>query len=799
MPIKIFFIASLLLSSHFVYSANKFLLKTIRFEGIQRVNINSLDIPVCVGDRVNESDIHNIIHTLFSTGYFEDIQIFRDNRTLFIKVKERPIISHIYFSGNVSVKDKMLRKNLNALQIQVGKVFKQVTLSKIKQNLEKFYRSIGKYCASVKVEVVPIENNCVNLNLVMQEGSTAEIRRINFVGNQVYDSKELISHFYLSSVSPWWSLINDNKYQKKKLVKELKRLNQFYLNQGYIQFKIDLVKINLSQDKKEIYITINVTEGNRYNISGIKVSGNLIGHSEEIKNIAKTLSSGAYSGIKLSAIEEKIKNLLIRCGYAYPILYTYLETLDFSKLVKIHISVYPGNCYYVRKINFSGNCVSQDSVLRREIEQMEGSWFINDLVVQGKKSLERTGYFKNVQIKLLRVLDRPRQIELTYKVKEHNMGSFHLGTGYGTESGISLQAGIQQGNWLGTGYSASIKSIKKYGRNYAELSLTNPYFKASGISLSSNTFYEDFKADNVNLSTYTKKSYGINSVLGFSINLENSISIGIGYTYNSLLDIQPQIAVWRYFDTQGLNLNKQSISNNFSSRDFLLNFNWTFSNLDKALLPTQGSQIDLDSKVTLSGSDSNFCKFVIHTATYFPIDYFHHWILLSRIHCGYGNSLKNKEMPFYENFYAKGVNAIRGFQSDDIGPKAAYLGPSTPKCSTAFICKSEEAVGGNAMGFANFELITPTPFINDRVNRSVRTSFFIDAGTIWDTHWIESAIIQKTTVPNYSNFRKIRFSAGIEFQWQSPLGPLVFSYAQPFKKYNGDKVEPLQFNIGKIW
>lgn len=806
--IKKIVIAFLLIISDMTYSANV-LVSDINFDGLQRVSLDTIlfNFPLKIGVLIDDDIISDSIKVLFSTGYFEDIKIYsNDTGIITIQVKEYPIINNINYYGNKAIKKDMVTRILDLKKIQSGQSLNNCSIFEAEHDLQDMCFSLGKFNAMINIAILPISRNRVDLKIMITEGKSAIIKQINIIGNHVFHKKKLLSKFQLCNKTQWWNILFNKQYETQKLLHDLEILRNFYLNNGYAKFNIDSTKINLTLDKKNIDLCVYITEGTQYVFSSITLYGDILNTIPDIKNCICINPGELYSNSKIREIEHNIQYILKTYGYMQSSVSIEHSINEKNKTIRLYVYIDAGNRYYVHEIYFEGNILTKDSVIRREIKQMEKTQLDYSCVLEDKERLKRLNYFKKVDIDIKYLPNVLNQVDIIYQVEESNAGNLTLSVGVGTESGINAQFGMHQDNFLGTGNSISITSAKNNYQTYVDISSTQFFYNIDRINIGEKIFYNSMSTNYADLSNYSLKNYGIDINCSYSFIKYHTFNIGLNYIYNYLSKITPQVAIWRYL--KSINIYPELIINTFFNKnihfftnDFILTSGWTFNNLDHLYFPTTGLYFNILSKLTLPGSNNKYYKIIIYGNHYLPLDQNSNWILMFSTYAGYSGGINKKESPFYDNFYAGGINTIRGFRLNSIGPKAAYYhcNKSDKSYSTCSVKDSQDAIGGNAVSLCKTELIVPITYLNEQYSDITRISIFVDAGTVWDTFWKSTEMTRAAGIIDYSISNNIRISSGISLKWMSPVGPVIFSYSKLLKKYSGDIEEPFQFSIGKSW
>lgn len=821
MKLRQFFCACVLTFSTFVTQANSdFVIADIRIQGLQRVALGAAltYVPVQVGDSLSDFRVKQVIRSLYSSTHFESITVARDGNTLVIKVTERPTISNIIFEGNDDIKDEQLQDSLNGSNIILGEPLDKTVLNSIENGLKDFYYSIGKYTADVTAIVTPLPRNRVDLKILFEEGDAADITQINIVGNEIFSDEELFDKMELKFNRPWWDFMSETRYQQQTLSADMETLTSHYMDRGYLRFAIDSTQVSMTPDKDAIYITMNVEEGEQYNISEIDVVGDLIGQDELIKQLVPLRADALYNQAQVTYAEEFVSKYLGRFGYAYPTVTTIPEINDEDNTVKLTLSVEPGKRIYVRRINFNGNNVTADDVLRQNVTQMEGAWLSNQSLETSKIQLSRLTYMEEVEFDTVRLPGSDDQVDVNFSVKEQPAGSFNAGIGYGDRTKLSLQAGIQQDNFLGTGKRLGISLNTVSYQQSVSLNYTDPYFTIDGISLGGNVSYSEFDGSDFNVVSYNSKQFAVGANLGYPINAVNRINFGLTYSNIELYNRSSYEQTDRFY-AQFLDANNPDAAIKYDSLQ--ASIGWVRNTLNRGIFPSDGSSQRASVSITTPNSDVQYFKSTIDAKFYFPLSRNQRWTVLARARLGYGNGYGDVNgveqiLPFTENFTAGGSDTLRGFENNTVGPRGVQrlaqgsistpdgsVIPGSPANDTLFT--SRRSLGGNAMALAGLELIVPTPFIETEFDRQVRSSVFFDVGNVWDTEFDYDAYKDLTQSTNtdkladYSDWKNFRSSAGLSVQWISPMGPMVFSFSRVLKERDGDDAKFFTFNIGQTF
>ncbi len=781
-------IASLLFGSTGVYAA-PFVVQDIRVEGVQsgsEMNVLA-GLPVQIGKRATDNDIANVVKTLYSRGY-DNVKADREGDTLIISVTQQPIITEVTFDGNSSIPNEALKSNLESNGFKSGEILNREKLEGFRQSLVEHYASTGRYNAKVETIVNSLPNNRAEVKLQIKENDVALLKEITFEGNNNVSSSKLREQMELQP-DAWWKLFG-NKFAADQFSKDLNAIQDYYGENGYAKAQVTDTDVQLSDDKNEARVKVVINEGDIYTVSNARIIGDVGGMQEELAPLLKDIHlNQEFQRSEVKNVESNIKAKLAEQGYANAQVNIHPEFDEANKSVALTYIVEAGRRYSVRQIRFEGNTVTADRTLRQEMRQQEGTWLSSQLVELGKLRLDRTGFFETVEQRTENVKGTNDELDVIYTVKERNTGSINFGIGYGTESGFSYQASVKQDNFLGMGSSISLGGRKDDYTTSVNLGYTEPYFTKDGVSLGGNVYYEKYdNSDDDTAASYARTTYGVDLTLGFPVNENNSYYLGVGYAYNKLKNVVPEYSRQKYIDSMGYS------GTSFKSQDFTFKAGWNYNNLDRGYFPTKGVKASLGGSVTIPGSDNKFYTLSADAQGFYPLDRNHTWVISAKAGASYANGFGGKTLPFYRNFAAGGIGSLRGFASGAIGPNAIYIRSDASGNLTYY--PDDDIIGGNAMVLSSVELIVPTPFVADKNQNSVRTSVFFDAASVWNTKWNATDKAKFSSLPDYSDPSRIRSSAGIAFQWQSPIGPLVFSYAKPIKKYDNDDIEQFQFSIG---
>jgi len=751
-------------------SADTFVVRDIRVEGLQRIAAGTVFnyLPVKVGDRVDQDRTPEIVRALYRTGFFKDVRLEREGDVLVITVEERAAIAEINIEGNKAIETEDLKQGLKDIGLAEGRTFNRSVLEKIENELRRQYFNQGKYAVKIQSTVTPLERNRVAVNIDIVEGETATIKRINIVGNKAFDEDDLLDEFKQTS-GGWLSwLTKDNQYSKQKLSGDLEALRSYYLDRGYLNFQIDSTQVTITPDKQDIYVTVNITEGDVYTVEDIQLAGELVVPADEYFPLIELRRNEPFSRKQVVQSTERVVKKLGDLGYAFANVNPSTGVNEESKTVALTFFVDPGKRVYVRRVNFKGNAKTRDEVLRREFVQMESAWFSGSQVQKSRERLQRTGFFETVNIETPAVPGSTDQVDVDVTVKERDSGALTAGIGYGQSQGVLLSASLVQNNFLGTGKRVALSFNNSDLNTIYALSYTYPYFTPEGISRGFSLLYRE--TDFSDLSTSQYLTDVIRAGINFGVPITDTDRI------NFTLDAENRTIKLREDGIQTVELQAFLAEYGDDYLNFPLGISWASDSRDRAIFPTSGAQQRLFAEIALPGSDLEYWKVGYSHRRYFPLSKI--FTLALNLDIAYGEGYGDTVvLPFFEHFYAGGFGTVRGFELYSLGPRDSQ----------------DNAYGGNLRTVGNVELLFPMP--GKAFSESVRLAAFLDAGNVFLT----DALVSKPDdcCRDGFNVDDLRYSAGVGATWLSPFGALTVSFAQPLNDEPDDETQVFQFQFGQ--
>ncbi len=740
------------------FAFDPFLVKDIRVEGIQRIEAGTIFtyLPVKVGETFNDEKASQAIRALFATGFFRDVRIEVENNVLIVVVEERPAIASISFTGMREFEPDNVRKGMRETNLQEGRVFDRALVDQAEQEIKRQYLSKGKYGVTVATTITPLERNRVAINFAIDEGEVAKIKQINIVGNKVFTENILLDQFVLRTPG-WltWYTKND-QYSRQKLQGDIESLRSFYLNRGYLDFNVESSQVSITPDRKDIYITVNIVEGERYIVSEIKLGGDTIVPSSQLQPMIGITPGDAFSREKLNEATKKITERLGNEGYAFANANAVPEVDRIKRTVAFTIMVDPGRRVYVRRINISGNTRTRDEVIRRELRQLEGAFYDGSKLTVSKQRVDRTQYFSEVDIDTTPVSGATDQVDVTLKVREKPTGAMLIGVGFSSAENLVFQGSVSQANFLGSGNTVGGSfNTGKINQNLA-FSYTNPYYNLDGLSRGVSVNKRRVNAAALNLGNYSTDTVGGGVNFGYPLSEQDSIFFGLSGDRTSL-------KLGSTSPPRLVNFTQQ-----FGSEYTLVtgNIGWGRDTRDSALWTTRGLVQRANLEVTPAG-DLNFYRYTYDTSWFYSFT--RDLTMMLRGEIATADGFNKKPLPFFKNYYGGGISSVRGFRT-------ASLGPRDPV--------DDSSIGGNKRITGTAELLFPMPGAG--LDRSLRLATFLDAGQVYGAN-------------DKMSLSELRYSTGLALSWISPMGPIRISMAAPLNHKTGDKTQRAQFTMGQTF
>jgi outer membrane protein insertion porin family len=758
-----------------------FTIQKIEVTGLQRISEGTLYnyLPLNVGDRVTEEKVQDAIRAVYRTGFFRDVAMYRDGGTLVVKVSERPSINHLTIKGNHDIKTDKLMDVLKGVGLAEGRILDRFTLEQLTQELTQQYYSRGKYGVKVDTKVKDVGNNQVDVNIHIAEGLVARIREINIVGNHAFDDSTLLDQFDLQTTGIWSWATSDDHYAREKLVGDLETLRSYYMDRGYADFHVESTQVAISPDKKGVYITINVSEGEVYKVSKVNLRGDLILPEQELRKFILVQPDATFSMKKATQSADLITKRLGREGYAFAKVNPVPDLDRDKKSVTLDFLVDPGRRVYVRRINFHGAEGTNDEVYRREMRQFEGGWLNSADLDRSKLRLQRLPFVEDVDVDTTPVTGSPDQVDLDFKIKERSAGQFQFQLGYSGFYGVLISAGITNANFLGTGKRVSVNAQRSNFSQQYNVSYTDPYFTMNGISSTTSVFYNSQNQLGRGASQFDTTSYGATFSLSYPVSEYTAISTGLTARHSDVFAnvFNSSIQVRNFVDNVNGGTHYSSYLDSgqllgtgvrFNTLEALVGINYDTRN--RAIFADRGSQVQLNFQVATPASDVEYGIARLSSINYLPIG--GGFTMGFNGTVAVADTLGNTNMvPFYKHFFAGGPDSVRGFRDGYLGPLDSHGRP----------------LGGNLLTSLQSELILPSFGDSGALSSgSSRFSIFFDAGNVFR---------QRTDF----NWGEIRTSVGVAATWLTPLGAMRFSIARPIKTLPGDRTDSFQFTIGTVF
>lgn len=736
------------------WALEPFKVQDIRIEGLQRVEPGTVfaSMPMRVGDDYNDEKGAAAIRSLFALGLFKDVRLEANGNVLVVVVQERPTIADVEFAGSREFDKEALKRSMRDVGLSDGRPFDKALADRAEQELKRQYLNKSFYAVDVVTTVTPIERNRVNLTFTVIEGAPARIKEMRIVGNKAF-SESTLTGLFEQDTGGWLSwYTKSDRYARSKLNADLETLRSYYLQRGYLEFRIDSTQVAMSPDKESISVAVNVTEGERYVVSGVQLEGNYLDREDEFKSLVKIVPGEPYNADQVAETTKAFSDHFSNFGFAFARVEAVPEIDRQNNRVAIVVQAEPSRRAYVRRINVAGNNRTRDEVVRREFRQFEASWYDGDKIKLSRDRVDRLGYFTDVNVETQEVPGAPDQVDLVVTVVEKPTGSLQLGAGFSSAEKVSLSFAVKQENAFGSGNYLGVEvNTSKYRRTLV-LSTTDPYFTADGVSRTLDLYYRTDKPYEDQGGNYELVTKGASIRFGVPFSETDTVFFGAGVEGVS---IKPgtniPAAYLDYAERFGYN-----------STSVPLTVGWSRDDRDSALAPNSGRYQRLNSEWSIAG-DARYVRANYQYQQYVPLN--KKFTLAFNGELGWGKGMSDRPFPVFKNFYSGGLGSVRGFDQGTLGPRDV----------------TGASLGGPKKLTLNAELMAPFPGAGN--DRTLRVFTFVDVGNVYGDN-------EKIT------FSDMRASAGVGLSWISPLGPLRIAFAQPVRKFAGDRIQKLQFQIG---